>query len=75
MISSVTVGGLKNGFDRNTFMMAFTQSGIPAIVAEKMINRMKGNLPVWEELISRSFLPDKMKKDYCCLLSKRIDLL
>lgn len=75
MAMSFTVGGLKNGFDRNTFMMAFTQSGIPAIVAEKMINRMKGNLPVWEELISRSFLPDKMKKDYCCLLSKRIDLL
>ena len=75
MAMTFTVGGQKNGFDRNTFITAFTQSGIPANVAEKMINRMKGNLPVWEELISRSFLPDKMKKDYRILLCKRIALL
>lgn len=65
----------KNGFDRNTFMKAFTQSGIPVAVADKMIERMKGNLPRWQELISESFLPEKMKTDYCLLLSKRIDLL
>lgn len=75
MAMSFTVGGQKNGFDRNTFMTAFTQSGIPATVAEKMINRMKGNLPVWEELINSSFLPDKMKSDYRRLLNKRIDKL
>ena len=64
----------KNGFDRNTFMKAFTQSGIPVAVADKMIERMKGNLPIWEELISQSFLPDKMKAGYCHLLRKRIRL-
>ena len=31
----------KNGFDRSTFMTAFTQSGIPTNVADKMIERMK----------------------------------
>lgn len=36
-------------------------SGIPVAVASKMIERLKCNLPVWEELISQSFLPDKMK--------------
>ena len=75
MAMSFTVGGQKSGFDRSTFMTAFTQSGIPAPVAEKMINRMKGYLPVWEELIGRSFLPDKMKADYRRLLNRRIDLL
>ena len=75
MAMSFTVGGQKNGFDRNTFMTAFTQSGIPATVAEKMIDRMKRNLPVWEGLISNSFLPDKMKSDYHRLLNKRIELL
>ena len=75
MAMSFTVGGLKNGFDRNTFTAAFTQSGIPVVVAEKMINRMKGSHPVWEELISQSFLPEKMKSAYCCLLRKRIELL
>ena len=75
MAMSFTVGGQKSGFDRSTFMTVFTQSGIPAPVAEKMINRMKGYLTVWEELIGRSFLPDKMKADYRRLLNRRIDLL
>ena len=75
MAMSFTVGGAKNGFDRSTFMSAFTQSGIPATVAIKMIERMKGFLPQWEELISQSFLSDKMKTDYCRLLNKRIKLL
>jgi serine/threonine-protein kinase HipA len=72
MAMSFTVGGIKSGFDRNTFMTAFTQSGIPAAVADKMIERMKGVLPQWIVLIDQSFLPEKMKADYKQLLSKRI---
>ena len=75
MAMSFTVGGAKSGFDRNTFMTAFTQSGIPFAVSNKMIERIKGCLPVWKELISLSFLPEKMKADYCRLLNKRIELL
>ena len=75
MAMSFTVGGEKNGFDRNTFLTAFTQSGVPTMVADKMIERMKGNLPTWEELISQSFLPDKIKAAYCHLLKKRLKLL
>ena len=75
MAMSFTVGGEKNGFDRNTFLTAFTQSGVPTMVADKMIERMKGNLPTWEELISQSFLPDKMNTAYCHLLRKRLKLL
>ena len=75
MAMTFTVGGEKSNFDRNTFMTAFTQSGIPMAVANKIIERMKGNLPKWQELISHSFLPEKMKTDYCMLLSKRTDKL
>lgn len=75
MAMSFTVGGGKSGFDRNTFMTAFTQSGIPVTVADKLIERMKGYLPIWETLIGQSFLPDKMKADYCLLLSRRLALL
>ena len=75
MAMSFTVGGAKNGFDRSTFLSAFTQSGIPTAVANKMIERMKGFLPQWEKLIGQSFLSDKMKADYCRLLNKRITLL
>ena len=72
---SFMVGGNKNGFDRNTFITAFTQSGIPAAVANKMIERMKSFLPKWKELISQSFLPEEMKMDYCALLDKRKNVL
>ena len=75
MAMSFTVGGQKSGFDRNTFITAFTQSGIPAAVANKMIERMKTCLPKWQELVAQSFLPEEMKANYNLLLSKRIDLL
>lgn len=75
MAMSFSVGGAKNGFNRNTFMTAFTQSGISTSIAEKMIERMKGNLPKWEELINQSFLSDKMKSSYILLLRKRIGQL
>jgi serine/threonine-protein kinase HipA len=65
------VGGKKSGFDRNTFMAAFTQSGISDVLAGKIIERMVANLPQWKKLISQSFLPEKMKKGYCSLLDKR----
>ena len=72
MAMSFEVGGTKSGFDRSTFMTAFTQSGISAAIADKMIERMKGFLPEWEALISQSFLPDKMKAAYRSLLSQRM---
>ena len=75
MAMSFTVGGDKNRFNHNTFITAFTQSGIPATVAEKMIKRMKACLPKWNNLIDQSFLPDKMRANYHQLLNKRIELL
>ncbi len=71
MAMSFSTGGGKSGFNRDTFITAFTQSGISAAIAEKMIERMRCNLPKWKELITRSFLPEKMKMDYCALLDKR----
>ena len=75
MAMSFEVGGTKSGFDRNTFMTAFIQSGIPVTIADKMIERLKGCLPQWKELIAQSFLPEKMKADYSRMLHQRIELL
>ena len=75
MAMSFAVGGEKSGFDRSTFVNAFIQSGIPAAVANKMIERMKDHLPEWQKLIAQSFLPERMKADYCQLLKKRISQL
>lgn len=73
MAMSFTVGGNKSGFDRNTFLTAFTQSGIPVVVTEKLIERMKGYIPKWKDLIAQSFLPEKMKAAYCLLLDRRME--
>lgn len=75
MAMSFSVGGAKNGFGRDTFLTAFTQSGIPIAVAQKMIERLKACAPVWKELIDISFLPSKMKADYCALLEERVSRL
>ena len=75
MAMSFSVGGRKSGFDRNTFMTAFVESGISVSRSEKMIEQMKTHLPKWKELISQSFLPEKMKADYNTLLDKRNDAL
>lgn len=75
MAMSFSVGGEKSGFNRNTFMTAFTESGISVVIAEKMIERMKGCIPKWKELINLSFLPEEMKIDYCTLLDKRKKVL
>ena len=71
MAMSFSVGGKKSGFNRNTFMTAFVESGISVSRSEKMIEQMKTHLPKWKELISQSFLPEKMKADYNTLLDKR----
>ena len=75
MAMGFSVGGKKSGFDRNTFMTAFVESGISVSRSEKMIEQMKTHLPEWKELISQSFLPEKMKADYNTLLDKRNDAL
>lgn len=75
MAMSFSVGGTKNGFGRDTFLTAFTQSGIPIAVAQKIIERLKACVPVWKELIDISFLPSKMKADYCALLEERVSRL
>ena len=71
MAMSFSVGGEKSGFNRNTFMTAFTSSGISVAVSENMIERMITHVPEWKQLISLSFLPEKMKIDYCTLLDQR----
>ena len=71
MAMSFSVGGEKSGFNRNTFMTAFVESGISVARSEKMIEKMKTYLPKWKELISQSFLPEKMKVEYYRLLDKR----
>ena len=75
MALTFTVGGEKAGFDRETFLTAFRESGIPEGVAQRMLNRPEQLLPAWEELIDMSFLPERVKSSYKALLEDRIGRL
>lgn len=70
-----TVGGRKDGFDRESFLGAMEESGISRPVAEKKIVRMCNSLPVWESLIDKSFLPDDLKSSYKNLIQERLTRL
>ncbi len=71
----IFTGGKTTGFNRDSFTQAFAQSGVPANVAEKCINKMSSHKEKWFEVIDNSFLPDNLKESYKELILKRLSLL
>lgn len=71
----IFTGGKTTGFDRNTFLQAFIQSGVPSNTAEKRIDRMTGYKDKWFELIDSSFLPEDLKSSYKNLITTRLSRL
>lgn len=57
-IMPLVSGGGTTGFTRESFMDAFVESGIPEIIADKLISKMTTHIDKWLELIEESFLPD-----------------
>lgn len=75
MAMTLTVGGRKNGFDRESFLAAMEENGIMRSLGEKMIRRLCSYLPVWESLIDTSFLPEDLNGAYKLLLKERTQRL
>ncbi len=71
----IFTGGKTTGFDRDTFLQAFIQSGVPSNTAEKRIDRMTGYKDKWFELIDSSFLPEDLKSSYKNLITTRLSRL
>lgn len=71
----LTVGGRKNGFTRESFISAMTESGITGRIAALIITKLCSFLPQWDDLIDDSFLPDDMKSAYHQLLRNRLERL
>lgn len=72
MAMAFSVGGEKSGFGRQTFLDAMSTSGIPTLVAERLINTMTAHSRQWEILIGQSFLPEDLKTAYLQLLANRL---
>ncbi len=75
MAMAFEVGGKKTGFGRRTFLEAFKQSGLNATASDRLILKMCGCKSKWEELISDSFLPDPLKREFTNLIETRLAIL
>ena len=75
MAMTFEVGAGKTGFGRETFIKAFTESGMNGKASEKLIYRMCSCETAWKKLISESFLCEELKLEYCSLLDSRLNIL
>lgn len=73
MAMTLTIGGEKRGFDKDSFLLAMEESGLARPVSEKMIGRLRDCLPKWTALINGSFLPEDLKNAYIQLLNERLN--
>ena len=75
MAMAFEVGAGKRGFSRDTFIKAFTESGMNGKASERLISRICSCETAWKKLVSESFLPEELKFEYCALLDNRIKVL
>lgn len=75
MAMTLTVGGRKDGFDKQAFLAAMDESGLPGKTAEMIIQRMVFAAPTWFPLIDQSFLPEELKVRYKMLIKSRLEQL
>mgnify|MGYP003294232730 FL=1 len=75
MAMAFEVGAGKTGFGRDTFIKAFTESGMNAKASERLISRICDCENAWKNLISESFLPEELKLEYNALLDSRLNIL
>ena len=73
MAMTLTIGGEKRGFNKDSFFLAMEESGLARPVSEKMIGRLRDCLPKWTALINGSFLPEDLKNAYIQLLNERLN--
>lgn len=75
MAMAFEVGAGKTGFDRDTFIKAFTESGMNEKASNRLISRICNCETAWRKLISESFLTEELKSEYNDLLDSRLKIL
>ncbi len=73
MALTLSVGGGKSGFDRESFLSAMEETGIPRMIAGRLIRHLCDCLPIWSSLIDDSFLSPDLKASFKRLLSERVE--
>ena len=63
------------GFDRQAFIAAMTESGIPEKIGDRLIDRQKSSKDKWFGLLDMSFLTEGLKTAYKDMISERLERL
>jgi len=75
--SALTINGKKNKLTREDFIEYYgvRRLGLPNKIIDRIMNEIHAVLQSWNELISRSFLSEKMKEMFKKLLEERVKRL
>lgn len=72
---ALTLNGKKRKLRKGDFIKSITSSGVDEKVIDNISRRFGRVLPLWFDLIDRSFLPDDMRKAYKSLILRRMIML
>ncbi len=72
---ALTLGGKKSNFKRTEFISFGRNIGLNQRQVDNAISNLKGKIPVFKKIISRSFLNEEMKSNYISILDQRSRVL
>lgn len=68
---ALNLNGKKKKIKRKDFENAMARAGLDQKVIENIFKKYKKLLPKWNQFISDSFLPEKMKDEYITLIKRK----
>jgi serine/threonine-protein kinase HipA len=71
--SALAINGKKNKLSAADFMILAQSFGISPKVHDKIIAKFKKLLPVWDNIIEKSFLEESKKKEFKNLIRKKME--
>ena len=72
---ALTLNGRKNKIQKKDFIAAMANSGLEEKQQSNIFNKMSNALPLWLDLINRSFMDEAFKAQYKVILSERMSRL
>jgi serine/threonine-protein kinase HipA len=70
--SALAINGKKNQLTEQDFLVLAKSFGIGEKIHSRLIERFRKHLPVWDELIEKSFLEDRKKGEFKALIRRKL---
>lgn len=70
--SALAINGKKNKLEISDFLVLAKSYGISEKVHKKIILKFKNLMPIWDDLITRSFIGENKKKEFKKLIRKKM---